>query len=76
MPVVGQGHPPSSCLALGAGVEAGIMKDRRGKTVKPRRRNPVARALRDVLYRARREANRRRYSRKLKHRDAPETDPE
>jgi hypothetical protein len=64
-------------MALGAGVEAGIMKDRRGKTVKPpRRRNPVARALRDALYRARREANRRRYSRKPKHRRTPEADHE
>jgi hypothetical protein len=62
-------------MALGAGVEAGIMKDRRGKLVKPpRRRNPVARALREALYRARREANRRRYSRKPKHRRPPETD--
>jgi hypothetical protein len=51
------------------------MKNRRGKPVKPpRRRNPVARTLRDALYRARREANRRRYSRKSKHRGAPETD--
>jgi hypothetical protein len=51
------------------------MKSRRGKRVKPpaHRRNPVARALRDALYRARREANRRRYSRKPKHRQAPET---
>jgi hypothetical protein len=50
------------------------MKDRRRKRVKPpsRRRNPMARALRDALFRARREANRRRYSRKLKHRPAPE----
>jgi hypothetical protein len=53
------------------------MKDRRGKPVKqPRRRNPAARALRDALFRARREANRRRYSRKPKHREAPETDHE
>jgi hypothetical protein len=51
------------------------MKNRRGKRVKPplRRRNPMARALRDALYRARREANRRRYSRKPKHRQTPET---
>jgi hypothetical protein len=57
---------------------AEIMKSRRGKPVKPpaHRRNPVARALRDALYRARREANRRRYSRKPKHRQAPETDHE
>jgi hypothetical protein len=46
------------------------MKTRRGKRVKLRlrRRNPVARTLRDPAFRARREANRRRYSRKLKHR--------
>jgi hypothetical protein len=53
------------------------MKNRWAKRVKPpRRRNPAARALREALYRARREANRRRYSRKLKHRDAAETDRE
>jgi hypothetical protein len=54
------------------------MKNRRGKPVKqaPRRRNPVARALRDALYRARREANRRHYSRKPKHPRPPETDHE
>jgi len=64
-------------MAIGAGAGVRIMKDRRGKRVKPRRRrNPVARALRDALYRARREANRRRYSRKPKHRDAPETNQE
>ena len=52
------------------------MKDRRRKRVKPpsRRRNPVARALRDAAYRARQDANRRRYSRKAKHEPAPETD--
>jgi stalled ribosome alternative rescue factor ArfA len=45
------------------------MKLRRGKRIKlrPLRRNPVARALRDPAFRARREANRRGYSRKLKH---------
>jgi hypothetical protein len=64
-------------MTLGAGLGARIMKNRRGKPVKPpRRRNPVARALREALYRARREANRRRYSRKPKHRQAPETDHE
>jgi hypothetical protein len=53
------------------------MKNRRGKRVKPpRRRNPVARALRDALYRARREANRRRYVRLPKHKKAPEADHE
>jgi hypothetical protein len=52
------------------------MKSRRGKRVKPlwRRRNPVARTLREPAFRARREANRRRYSRKLKHRREPESD--
>jgi hypothetical protein len=54
------------------------MKNRRGKPVKrpPRRRNPMARTLRIALYRARREANQRRYSRKPKHRRPPETDHE
>jgi hypothetical protein len=63
-------------MELEAGVGARAMKNRRGKPVKrpPRRRNPVARALRDALYRARREANRRRYSRKPKHRRPPEAD--
>jgi hypothetical protein len=48
---------------------AKFMKSGRGKRVKSRRRrrNPVARTLRDPAFRARREANRRRYSRKLKH---------
>jgi hypothetical protein len=51
------------------------MKTRRGKRVKlrPRRRNPVARTLRDPAFRARREANRRRFSRKPKHRE-PESE--
>jgi hypothetical protein len=38
------------------------------------RRNPVARTLRDPAFRARRQANRRRYSRKLKHQPAYESD--
>jgi hypothetical protein len=52
------------------------MKTRGGKRVKrrPPRRNPVARTLRDPAFRARREANRRRYSRKRKHLDAKESD--
>ncbi|HLT01150.1 MAG TPA: hypothetical protein VK001_03185 [Geminicoccaceae bacterium] len=52
------------------------MKTPRGKRVKlrPRRRNPVARTLRDPAFRARREANRRRYSRKRKHQRPPEDD--
>jgi hypothetical protein len=52
------------------------MNTRRGKRVKsrPRRRNPVARTLRDPAFRARRGANRRRYSRKLKHGEAREDD--
>jgi stalled ribosome alternative rescue factor ArfA len=41
------------------------MKDRRKKGVK--RRNPIARLLRDPLFRARQKANRRKYSRKAKH---------
>jgi hypothetical protein len=47
-------------------------KDRHAKAVK--RRNPVARALRDAAYRARKEASRRRYSRKAKHKE-PEVEP-
>jgi hypothetical protein len=52
------------------------MNTRRGKRVKSRlrRRNPVARTLRDPAFRARREANRRRYSRKPKHKQAREGD--
>jgi hypothetical protein len=52
------------------------MPTRRGKRIKPplRRRNPVARTLRDPAFRARREANRQRYSRKLKHRREPESE--
>jgi hypothetical protein len=52
------------------------MKTRRGKRVKPppRRRNPVARMLRDPAFRARRATNRRRYSRKHKHEREPESD--
>ena len=47
------------------------IKDRRSEAVK--RRNPIARALREAALRARKESNRRRYSRKAKHK-AP-TDP-
>jgi hypothetical protein len=53
-----------------------LMKTRRGKRIKlrPRRRNPAARTLRDPAFRARRETNRRRYSRKLKDRRETEID--
>jgi hypothetical protein len=52
------------------------MNTRRAKRIKsrPRRRNPVARTLRDPAFRARREANQRRYSRKLKHKPERESD--
>ena len=50
------------------------IKDRRQKAVK--RRNPVARALRAAPFRARQEANRRRYSRKLKHKAKPDAEPD
>jgi hypothetical protein len=52
------------------------MKTRRGKRIKlrTRRRNPVARTLREPAFRARREANRRRYSRKRKQRSETEID--
>jgi stalled ribosome alternative rescue factor ArfA len=51
-------------------------KSGRGKPIKrrPPRRNPVARTLRDPAFRARREANRRRYARKPKHKQG--LDPE
>jgi hypothetical protein len=39
-----------------------------------RRRNPIARALREAAFRARKEQNRRRYSRKAKHKPELETD--
>jgi hypothetical protein len=48
------------------------IKDRRHQAVK--RRNPIARALRTAAFRARQEANRRRYSRKAKHRAKPQPD--
>jgi stalled ribosome alternative rescue factor ArfA len=48
------------------------IKNRRDQTVK--RRNPIARALRAAAFRARQERNRRRYSRKAKHRPTAETD--
>jgi hypothetical protein len=52
------------------------MNTGRGKRVKSRLRrcNPVARTLRDPAFRARREANLRRYSRKLKHKQERESD--
>ena len=53
---------------------SGAIKERRPKAVK--RRNPIARALRAAAFRARQEANRRRYSRKLKHKPKPEADPD
>ena len=49
-------------------------KPRRSKAVK--RRNPVARTLRDAAYRARKEANRRAYSRKGKREPEPEPEAE
>jgi hypothetical protein len=50
------------------------VKDRGHKAAK--RRNPVARALRDAAYRARKEANRRRYSRKAKHHRLTSAEPD
>jgi hypothetical protein len=52
------------------------MNNRKGKAVKARarRRNPIARALRDALFRARRQASKRRYSRKRKHPSEAEHD--
>jgi stalled ribosome alternative rescue factor ArfA len=37
-----------------------------------KRRNPIARLLRDPLFRARRTADRKKYSRKAKHRKRDE----
>jgi hypothetical protein len=67
--MLAQRRLPLSGMALATDGGPEIMKNRRGKPVKPpwRRRNPMAKALRDALFRARREANRRRYSRKPKH---------
>jgi hypothetical protein len=48
-------------------------RDRRAKALK--RRNPVARVLRDQAFQARKEANRRRYSRKAKHRRPADPEP-
>jgi hypothetical protein len=39
-----------------------------------RRRNPIARALREAAFRARKEQSRRHYSRKSRHRPELETD--
>jgi hypothetical protein len=50
------------------------IKNRREQAA--RRRNPIARALREAGFRIRKEQNRRRYSRKAKHRPATETDRE
>ncbi len=50
------------------------IKNRREQAVK--RRNPIARALRETAFRVRKEQNRRRYSRKTKHKPDAETDRE
>ena len=50
------------------------MKNWRNRRVK--RRNPLARLLREPAFRARREANRKKYSRKLKHRRQGDRDAE
>jgi hypothetical protein len=50
-----------------------IRRGKRGKS-RRRRRNPVARTLRDPAFRARREASRRRYSRKLKRKQERESE--
>lgn len=50
------------------------IKTRRSKAVK--RPNPVARALRAAAFRARKERNRRAYTRKTKHRARPDAGPE
>jgi hypothetical protein len=48
------------------------IKNRREQAV--RARNPIARALRAAAFRARKEQNRRRYSRKARHEPDLETD--
>jgi hypothetical protein len=45
-----------------------MRKVRGQRTRKVARRNPIARALRDAAFRARATANRRKYTRKRKHR--------
>jgi stalled ribosome alternative rescue factor ArfA len=50
------------------------IKNRRQQAVK--RRNPIARTLRAAAFRARKEQNRRHYSRKAKHQPNPETERE
>jgi hypothetical protein len=49
-----------------------MRKIRGQRSRKVARRNPVARALRDAAFRARAVANRRKYTRKRKHRDLPD----
>ena len=49
------------------------IKDRRTKGVK--RRNPVARMLRERAFQVRTVANRKKYTRKQKHRHRREPDP-
>jgi hypothetical protein len=48
-----------------------MRKVRGQRTRKVARRNPIARALRAAAFRARAVANRRKYTRKRKHRDRP-----
>ena len=74
-------EPRRSCCVSHGGPHASAqlgqaMNTRRGKRAKSRvrRRNPVARTLRDPAFRARREASRRRYSRKLRHKQERESD--
>jgi hypothetical protein len=56
----------------GLGLEAEAMRKVRGQRArKVAKRNPIARALRDAAFRARAVANRRRYTRKRKHRARP-----
>ena len=55
-------------------VGARVMKNWRNRRVK--RRNPLARLLREPAFRARREASRKKYSRKLKHRRKGDRDAE
>jgi len=49
-----------------------MRKVRGQRARKVAKRNPIARALRDAAFRARAVANRRKYTRKRKHRTPPD----
>jgi hypothetical protein len=49
-----------------------MRKSRGQRTRAVAKRNPIAHALRDAVFRARAVANRRKYTRKRKHRASPD----